>query len=53
MVAYQARLNRVINLGANPEANLALCVQSGWDRTDLMETAGKEFAHSRIHLSTY
>ena len=29
-------------LGIKPEANPVLGVQSGWDRTDLMETARKE-----------
>jgi hypothetical protein len=42
MVAYQAQLDRVKNLGTKPEANPVLGVQSGWDRTDLMETARKE-----------
>jgi len=42
MVAYQAQLDRVKNLGAKPEANPVLGVQSGWDRNDLMETARKE-----------
>jgi len=42
MVAYQAQLDRVKSLGAKPEANPVLGVQSGWDRTDLMETARKE-----------
>jgi hypothetical protein len=42
MVAYQAQLDRVKNLGAKPEANPVLGVRSGWDRTDLMETARKE-----------
>jgi hypothetical protein len=42
MVAYQAQLDRVKNLGAKPEADPVLGVQSGWDRTDLMETARKE-----------
>jgi hypothetical protein len=42
MVAYQAQLDRVKTLGAKPEANPVLGVQSGWDRTDLMETARKE-----------
>jgi hypothetical protein len=42
MVAYQAQLDRVKGLGAKPEANPVLGVQSGWDRTDLMETARKE-----------
>ncbi|HEY0865537.1 MAG TPA: hypothetical protein VGD97_15625 [Lacunisphaera sp.] len=42
MVAYQAQLDRVKALGIQPEANPVLGVQSGWDRTDLMETARKE-----------
>jgi hypothetical protein len=42
MVAYQAQLDRVKSLGAKTEANPVLGVQSGWDRTDLMETARKE-----------
>jgi len=41
MVAYQAQLDRVKNLGAKPEANPVLGVQSGWDRTDLMENRAK------------
>jgi hypothetical protein len=42
MVAYQAQLDRAKGLGAKPEANPVLGVQSGWDRTDLMETARRE-----------
>jgi hypothetical protein len=42
MVEYQAQLDRVKSLGVKPEANPVLGVQSGWDRTDLMETARKE-----------
>jgi hypothetical protein len=42
MVAYQAQLDRVKNLGAKIEPDPVLGVQSGWDRTDLMETARKE-----------
>ncbi len=42
MVAYQAQLDRVKQLGVKTEANPVLGVQSGWDRTDLMETARKE-----------
>jgi hypothetical protein len=42
MVAYQAQLDRVKNLDGKTEANPVLGVQSGWDRTDLMETARKE-----------
>ncbi len=42
MVSYQAQLDRVKSLGVKPEANPVLGVQSGWDRTDLMETARRE-----------
>ena len=42
MVEYQAQLDRVKSIGAKPEDNPVLGVQSGWDRTDLMETARKE-----------
>lgn len=42
MVDYQAQLDRVKGLGAKPETNPVLGVQSGWDRTDLMETARRE-----------
>ena len=42
MVAYQAQLDRVKSLGMKPEVNPVLGVQSGWDRTDLMEIARKE-----------
>jgi hypothetical protein len=42
MVDYQAQLDRVRSLGGKPEANPVLGVQSGWDRTDLMEIARKE-----------
>ena len=42
MVAYQAQLDRVKGLGAKPEVNPVLGVQSGWDRTDMMETARRE-----------
>jgi hypothetical protein len=42
MVAYQAQLDRVKAIGAKPEANPVLGVQSGWDRTDMMETARRE-----------
>jgi hypothetical protein len=42
MVAYQAQLDRVKSVGAKTEANPVLGVQSGWDRTALMETARKE-----------
>jgi len=41
-VAYQAQLDRVKSLSPKPEANPVLGTQSGWDRTDLMETARKE-----------
>jgi hypothetical protein len=49
MVAYQAQLDRVKALGIKPEANPVLGVQSGWDRTDLMETARKEIDNT-VHL---
>jgi hypothetical protein len=42
MVAYQAQLDRIKSLDPKPEPNPVLGVQSGWDRTDLMETARKE-----------
>ncbi len=42
MVAYQAQLDRVKTLGEKVEANPVLGTQSGWDRTDLMETARTE-----------
>ncbi|HEX8301496.1 hypothetical protein [Sphingomonas sp.] len=42
MVAYQAQLDRVRSIGAKPEENPVLGVQSAWDRSDLMETARKE-----------
>jgi hypothetical protein len=42
MVAYQAQLDRVKSLGEKVETDPVLGVQSGWDRTDLMETARKE-----------
>jgi hypothetical protein len=42
MVEYQAQLDRVKSIGAKPDANPVLGVQSSWDRTDLMETARKE-----------
>ena len=42
MVAYQAQLDRVKGLDITPEENPVLGVQSGWDRSDLMELARKE-----------
>ena len=42
MVEYQAQLDRVKSLGAKVEANPVLGVQSGWDRTDLMDLARRE-----------
>lgn len=50
MVDYQAQLDRVKSLGAKPEANPVLGVQSGWDRTDLMETARREI-DTMVNLS--
>lgn len=49
MVAFQAQLDRVKALGVKPEPNPVLGVQSGWDRTDLMETARKEIDNA-VHL---
>jgi hypothetical protein len=42
MVSYQAQLDRVKSLGAKPEVDPVLGVQSSWDRTEMMETARKE-----------
>ena len=42
MVEYQAQLDRVKAIGAKPDPNPVLGVQSSWDRTDLMETARRE-----------
>jgi hypothetical protein len=42
MVKYQAQLDRVTALGAKPEANPVLGVQSDWARTDMMDTARSE-----------
>jgi len=42
MVAYQAQLDRVKARGEKPEADPVLGTQSGWDRTDLMQTARRE-----------
>jgi hypothetical protein len=42
MVSYQAQLDRAKARGAKPEENPVLGTLSGWDRTDLMETARKE-----------
>ena len=42
MVSYQAHLDRIRALGIKPEVNPPLGVQSGWDRTDMMELARKE-----------
>ena len=42
MVDYQAQLDHVKSMGIKPEANPVLGTQSGWDRTDLMQTARKE-----------
>ena len=42
IVAYQAQLDRVLQLGRKPEPNPVLGTQSDWDRTDLMATARKE-----------
>lgn len=42
MVEYQAQLDRVKAIGAKPEANPVLGVQSDWARTDLMDLARNE-----------
>jgi hypothetical protein len=42
MVSYQAQLDRVKSLGAEPEPNPVLGVQSSWDRTEIMQTARSE-----------
>ncbi len=41
-VAYQAQLDRVKARGEKPEADPVLGTPSGWERTDLMETARRE-----------
>jgi len=42
MVSYQAHLDRIRAQGQKPEVNPPLGVQSGWDRTNMMELARKE-----------
>jgi hypothetical protein len=42
MVEYQAQLDRVKTIGAKPDPNPVLGVQSSWDRTDLMQLARTE-----------
>ena len=42
MVAYQAHLDRIRNLGIKPEPNPVLGTGSDWARADMMETARKE-----------
>jgi hypothetical protein len=42
MVEYQAQLDRVKTIGAKPDPNPVLGVQSSWDRTDLMQLARRE-----------
>src|SRR5206468_9094446 len=42
MVEYQAQLDRVKALGAKPETDPVLGVQSDWARTDLMGLARRE-----------
>lgn len=49
VVAYQAQLDRVLQLGRKPEPNPVLGTQSDWDRTDLMATARKEIDNT-VHL---
>lgn len=49
MVAYQAHLDRVHELGLKPEYDPPLGVKSDWARTDMMETARKEIDNT-VHL---
>jgi hypothetical protein len=42
MVAYQAHLDRLKQLGGKPDPNPVLGVQSDWARTDMMDLARKE-----------
>ena len=49
VVAYQAQLDRVKELGRKPEPNPVLGTQSSWDRTDLMATARREIDNT-VHL---
>ncbi|HWA07990.1 MAG TPA: hypothetical protein VG838_00845 [Opitutaceae bacterium] len=49
MVAFQAHLDRVHELGLKPEYNPPLGVKSDWARTDMMETARKEIDNT-VHL---
>jgi hypothetical protein len=42
MVSYQAHLDRLKQIGAKPELNPPLGVQSDWARTDMIELARKE-----------
>ena len=49
MIAYQAHLDRVHELGLPPESAPPLGVKSDWARTDMMETARKEIDNT-VHL---
>jgi hypothetical protein len=49
MVAYQAHLDRIQDLGIKPEYDPPLGVQSDWARTDMMETARREIDNT-VHL---
>jgi hypothetical protein len=49
MVAFQAHLDRVHELGLKPEYDPPLGVQSDWARTDMMETARREIDNT-VHL---
>ena len=42
MVEYQAQLDRVRAIGANPETDPVLGTQASWDRTDLVDLARRE-----------
>lgn len=46
MVEYQAQLDRVTAIGAKPEANPVLGVQSDWARTDMVNLARAEIDNS-------
>ena len=49
MVAFQAHLDRVHELGLKPEYNPPLGVKSDWARSDMMEIARKEIDNT-VHL---
>jgi hypothetical protein len=49
MVAYQAYLDRVRELGLKPEFDPPLGTQSSWERSDMLEIARKEIDNT-VHL---